>query len=104
MTGNLLVTPEKLMSASNEFSTNANEVRNITNKMVETVTSLNSTWSGEAATAYQRKFNELNDDMAKIYQMINEHNMDLMEMARNYQNAEQTNTNASSPLQGNVLA
>lgn len=104
MTGNLLVTPEKLMSTATEFSNNANEVRTTTNAMLDLVNGLNSSWTGEAASSFQRKFNELSDDMARIYAMINEHNVDLMEMARNYQSAEQTNASTANSLQGDVIS
>ena len=103
MTGNLLVTPEKLISTSQEFSGSASQVQQITNQMLEIINSLSSTWSGEAHTAYHTKFNALNNDMARIHKMIMEHSNDLNEMAANYKTAESTNVEAGSALQPDVI-
>lgn len=103
MTGNLLVTPEKLISTSQEFATAASQVQNLTNQMMETVNSLAATWGGEAHTAYYTKFNGLNNDMAKIHSMIMEHSNDLTEMANIYKQAESKNTEAGSSLQPDVI-
>lgn len=103
MTGNLLVKPEELIQASGEFQTNANEVNNLTSRMLELVNGLRSTWAGEANTAYTQKFNSLSDDMNRMYRKINEHSTDLQEMARNYQAAEQKNVATSSGLGSGVF-
>ena len=80
MTGNILVTPEKLIETSSEFSSCMNQVQ-----------------------SYVNKFNELSDDIAKIHSMINEHVNDLNEMARVFQDAERKNQEIASALSGNVL-
>lgn len=103
MTGNLLVTPEKLISTAQEFAGSASQVQQLTNQMLETVNSLASTWGGEAHTAYQTKFTGLNDDMNRIYKMIMEHSNDLTEMANNYKQAESVNVESGSALQADVI-
>ena len=103
MTGNLLVTPEKLSSTAQEFATTASQVQTITQQMMETIHSLASTWSGEAHTAYQTKFDGLNDDMAKIHRMIMEHSNDLTEMANIYKQAESKNVETGSALDSDVI-
>lgn len=104
MTGNILVTPEKLISTAQEFSSLGQTVNGLTQKMVDTVTSLSTTWSGEAHTAYLNKFNQLNDDMQKIYTMIQEHSNDLQEMAKNYSTAEATNVDSGNSLNADVIS
>ncbi len=104
MTGNLLVTPEKLISTSQEFSNLGSQVNSITQQMLQIVASLGATWAGEANTAYAGKFNSLEDDMTKMYRMINEHVQDLQDMARNYQQAETANVETSSGLQSDVIS
>ncbi len=98
MTGILKVTPEKLMAASNEFSTVGKTVRSLTQEMNDIVSSLKSVWMGEAATGYGAKFAELADDIEKINRMIQEHVTDLNSMAREYQTAEDANTQQSASL------
>ena len=88
MEGSLLVTPEKLIETSSEFSTCMSQVQNLTSSMMEQVRSMSSFWEGEAATAYLNKFNELEDDIQRVHTMINEHVTDLNEMAAIYQKAE----------------
>lgn len=104
MTGNLLVTPEKLISTSQEFANLGSQVNNITQQMLQIVASLGATFAGEAYTAFSGKFNSLEDDMTKMYRMINEHVQDLQEMARNFQLAERTNVETSSALQSDVIS
>ena len=103
MTGSLLVTPEQLISTSNEFNGHMQQVRQITGSMTDTVKALTGQWEGEAATAYQNKFNELQDDIAKLAAMIQEHVTDLQEMAKKYQEAEKASQEIAGSLSGNVL-
>lgn len=98
MNGTLKVTPEKLLSAAGEFSNCSTTVSNLTTQMVSMVDGLKSTWTGEAATAYNQKFHQLDDDIQRLNKMIQEHVKDLQEMARGYQTAEQQAQEASSSL------
>ena len=104
MTGQVLVTPEQLISTSNEFATSNSQVKNITNQMLEIIRGMSASWEGEANTAYLNKFNQLEDDMDRIYRMINEHVEDLQEMASNYQQAESTNVDVAGALSGDVIS
>lgn len=103
MQGTLKVTPEQLDAAAGEFSTKAGDVRNITNNMTQLVIGLSSAWEGEAATAYTRKFRELDDDIQKLVRMIQEHSADLSEMAKIYREAESANENEAQALAGDVI-
>ena len=103
MEGILKVTPEKLIQASGEFSTMGNQMKNLTGEMMTLISGLKSVWMGEAAQAYGAKFNSLQSDMDKLYRMVQEHSADLQEMARQYQNAEQVNTDKGSGLQANLV-
>lgn len=104
MTGNLLVTPETLISTAQEFSNMGTQVNTLTQQMIETISSLSGTWAGEAYTAYSGKFNSLNTDMTKIYNMITEHATDLQKMAANYQQAESINVETSAALQVDIIS
>ena len=101
MEGSLLVTPEKLIETSSEFSTCM--VQTLTSSMMEQVRGMSSFWEGEAATAYLNKFNELEDDIQRVHTMIQEHVTDLNEMASIYQKAESKSQEISGALSGNVL-
>lgn len=102
--GILKVTPEKLIAASGEFSTTGKNIRSITQEMLEIVNSLKSVWIGEAASGYGAKFAKLQDDMEKINRMIQEHVVDLNEIAREYQAAEDASAEQSAGLTVDVVS
>lgn len=105
MQGNLLVTPEKLTTASQEFSGKATEVQGITTQMMDLIRTLtSSSWTGEASTAYLNQFNKLDDDMSKLYKMIQEHSEDLQNMAKNYASAESANQNIATGLPADAIS
>ena len=101
MEGYLKVTPEKLISTSGEFQQSGSRIRNLTREMINIVDSLRSVWEGEAASAYNTKFHQLDDDMERMHRMIEEHVKDLTEMARQYQLADIEFGNA---LAGDVIS
>ena len=103
MEGTLKVTPEKLTATASEFQSKGSRMQSLTQQMTSTVTGLSSIWTGEAATAYTKKFSELQDDMDKMKRMIDEHVTDLNEMARVYQQAEKANEELASGLSGDVI-
>lgn len=103
MTGNLRVTPEKLISGSTQFSQSDNTVNNLTNQMMNIVDQLNSSWAGEAASGFYTKLKGLQGDMQKLHKMIQEHSQDLNEMAKTYQQAERENVQTASSLKTNQI-
>lgn len=103
MTGSLRVTPEELSRTSAEFSTKASTVQGITNNMMQIVTGLGSAWRGDANTAYIQKFKGLEDDMTRLYKMIQEHSQDLQEMSTMYSQAEQANIEESNALPADAI-
>ena len=104
MNGTLKVTPEELISASNEFANCSSVIRGLTSQMVSEVNGLNGAiWSGEAATAYISKFKQLDDDIERMNKMIQEHVNDLQTMANVYKQAEAQAQQASSALPTNPI-
>lgn len=103
MQGTILVTPEQLESTATEFGNIMIQVQNLANSMTEQVNGMGVKWQGEASEAYIRKFGQLNDDIAKLAGMINEHVTDLNEMARIYRSAEQANQELSNSLAGDII-
>lgn len=104
MTGNLLVTPDKLREAAQVFSEKGSEVKQTTGEMLELVHSLQKTWAGDAGNAYQTKFNSLESSMNAMFKMIQDHADNLQEMARNYESAENANVQTSNSLPSDVLS
>lgn len=103
MTGNLRVTPEKMISVSGQFGQSDSKVNSLTQSMMDIVNQLNSTWAGDAATGYYTKLKGLDGDMQKLHKMIQEHTTDLQDMARTYQEAEKANLQTANALKTNEI-
>lgn len=105
MDGMIKVSTDKLRGTSSEFSSIGSTVSNLTSQMTSLVTGISgAVWTGEAATAYVSKFKSLDNDIQKINRKIQEHVNDLNEMARVFDEAENTNVQTSSGLPGSALS
>lgn len=104
MEGIIKVTPQELISTANEFNTTGGQVKSITDSMMTLVDSLKGIHEGDAATAYNTKFHALQDDMDKMYRMIQEHVKDLNEMAQNYIRGEDINVQTASDLPPDAIS
>ena len=104
MDGILKVTPEKLRSTASDFGSKATCIKTTTDKMMDIVNGMNSVWQGDAAKAYDTKFKGLQDDMDKIFRMVQEHSKDLDEMASQYTSAEQANAQAAQALSADIVS
>lgn len=98
ISGTLRVDPDKLISAADAFKSQGNTIQNLTQQMLQTVTSLNGSWEGEAQNSYFTRFKALEGDMNQIQQKINEHVSDLQEMAQIYKGTESGNAGNISGL------
>lgn len=103
MDGLLRVTPEQLITTSNEFANKASTVGSLTTEMMNLITGLSSGWEGEGATAYITKFKGLDDDIQKLTRMIQEHSSDLNEMAEAYKKAEGQVVELAQSLSSDVI-
>lgn len=103
ISGNLRVTPEKMIAISGQFGDSNNTIRNLTTSMLNIATALKATWGGEAATVYYQKVNGLQGDMNKLYKMVKEHTDDLQLMAKTYQTAERANQATASSLKNDQI-
>ena len=103
MEGFLKVSPESLKSAAGEFGGQARSLQGLTSQMLDLIRSLSAAWNGDASRAYLTKFDSLETDMGKMYNMVMEHSTDLQNMADAYAKAEDANVQAAQPLQTNIL-
>ncbi len=97
------VSPEQLLTTASEFSNEAASLSNLTNEMISLVSSSSSAWTGDAATTFVNKFNQLDDDMIKLGNMAKEYANDLTEIATIYQQAETANAEAAQALSADVI-
>lgn len=99
----LKVTPQQLIATADEFSTIGNQVRELTTAMMEKMTNLGGIYESEEASAYIAKANGLQDDIAKLNAMIQEHVSDLNEMAQRYIEASGVANDLISTLSSDVI-
>lgn len=105
MTGTLKVEPSRLKSTANSFQATGRDIKGKTTAMTSIINQLSGrVWSGDAADAYKRKFNMLQDDINKMVSMIDEHVRDLNAMAAEYERVENENKNLSNSLKGDVIS
>ncbi len=104
MEGIINVSTSELTKTASAFNGTGAEIKNLTNQMTQTVTSLSGAiWSGDAATVYVNKFNGLQDDINRIIKMVEEHVNDLQQMASGYESAESQNIDAANSLSSDVI-
>ena len=103
MEGTILVTPEELERTASEFNGIMNQAKTLASQMTDTVSSTSAKWQGDASDAYRAKFNQLNDDIARLAAMINEHVTDLNQMASVYRSKEQANMELGNSLAGDIV-
>lgn len=105
MNGKLNVEPAKLKSAATSFSSTGNAIESLTRNMTNLVSQISGdVWSGDAANAYKKKFQNLQDDISKMTRMIKEHAEDLNNMAQQYQTAENSNKALAQSLSDNIIS
>lgn len=98
------VDTQKLTSTATAFQNTGNQIKTLTNSMTTTVKELTgNVWSGDAATAYVKKFDGLQNDINKMIAMINEHVADLQTIAQQYEKAEADNIQAANTLSADVI-
>lgn len=98
----LKTTPEQLKNKAAEFSTEGKSLKNLTNEMLSVVSG-NGTWQSTASQAYKKRFSKLQDDMNKMYRMIDEHSRDLTAIANQYSKTENENKQLANSLPIDVI-
>ena len=95
----------KLRAASSSFSSASTQIKGLIGNMINEIAQINgsSIWMGDAATAYNRKFNELNDGIRNIDKMIQEYVKDLNAIAQEYDKAESENRQAAESLAKSIF-
>lgn len=93
---------QDLRTEASNFDEHASEVQKITNQMLELVESTSGVWEGEARNKYNTQFQGLSNDMNTIYERCHEYSTDLIEIAKNYETAENDNIATASRLKADV--
>lgn len=104
MTGTFKVDTAKIVSTANSLDSTGKQIKSITSEMTNMVNQISgAVWTSDAATAYKKKFSDLQDDINKMIAFINEHVTDLIAMAKEYERAEEANQNLANALASDVI-
>lgn len=103
MEGTLLVTPQQLKITSTSFANRGKTITSLTSTMMQKVNGMKTVFEGEAGSAYINTFSKLQEDMNQINNKIQEHVTDLNDMATNYEQTEDSNTQANAALQSDYI-
>lgn len=97
------VNPDTLKSTASEFASQGASLQQTTTAMIDLINGVTSAWAGEAAQSYINKFNQLQDDMDRMFRMVQEYSNDLQEIATAYQAGEQNSMEAAEALSTDVI-
>lgn len=92
-----------LRTEASNFQQHADDIKTTTNHMLEIVGSTVGNWRGEAQARYTKQFEDLRDDMQRLYEMCTNYCTDLNDIATNYENAESDNVSTASALQADIV-
>lgn len=101
---NLKVTPAELEANAADFKSVMTQTKSLTDDMMNDVTGLSSSWTGDASASYINKFRKLQTDMDTMGRMINEHVNNLTELAKEYTTTEKKNAAATESLAANIIS
>jgi WXG100 family type VII secretion target len=104
MAEKIKVTPEQLKSTAARFSEEAETVRQLSELMMQIARSISGAWTGAAAAAYVSRLQALETDIRHLVQMIQSQSLNLLDMARNYTEAENLNAEAAGALARDVVS
>ena len=96
---NLKVTPAELEAKAADFKSVMTQTKSLTDDMMNDVTGLSSSWTGDASASYINKFRKL-----QMGRMINEHVNNLTELAKEYTTTEKKNAAATESLAANIIS
>lgn len=100
----LRTTPAQLRTQAGRLQTQGETIASMVEKMINLVDAIGATtWSGDAATAYKKQFDELNDDASRMRNLLNDTSEKLQQIADAYQQAEDTNVSLASSLPTDVF-
>lgn len=97
MANQIRMTPEKMRSRAGEYTTQANNLQSIINKMDILLKDLQGEWEGSASEAYAARFAELRPGFVKAKELIDEISQALKSTA---QIVEETDANIAKQFRG----
>lgn len=93
MASQIRMTPETMRTRAGEYTTQANNLQSVINKMDALLRNLQSEWEGSASDAYAARFAELRPGFVKAKELVDEISAALKKTA---QIVEETDSNIAN--------
>lgn len=98
------VDTQTLMNVAGDFSNEGSQIAALTSEMLNVVKGLAGQWQGDASAAFISQFSQLEDDIQRMAQKINEFVEDLQSIANVYNTYEQQSADAAAALETDVIS
>lgn len=98
------VDTQTLINAAGEFSQEGSQIASLTSEMMQIVTGLAGQWEGDASQMFINQFRQLEDDIQRMSNKINEFVDDLSSIANVYDTYEQSSAEAAAALETDVIS
>lgn len=89
LSGTIKVSTEQLVAKADSVNRNIDEVSRCLEQMKQTVQRTRNYWVGEAGDLHRKVYEEKEPMLEEILSRFREHSTDLINMAKNYEGAEQ---------------
>lgn len=89
LSGTIKVSTDQLLSKADLVNARIDDVNRCLEQMKNKVQSSRNYWIGEAGDLYRKVYEEKEPMLEEILKRFEEHSKDLVNMAKNYENAEQ---------------
>jgi len=103
MTAELRVDPQVLLNKSGDMKGIRSRLSSIMQDLKGKFQSLNVSFEGEEASAYQAQFNKIHKDIEEMLNIVDEYTRDLDEVAQNYIKVKGIIIDETNSLQTNVF-
>ena len=72
MANQIRMTPDTMRTRAGEYTTQANNLQQVINKMDSLLKQLQAEWEGDASRAYAERFNQLRPGFVKAKELVDE--------------------------------
>ena len=99
----LKVTPEELITAAQDISKQISNVEQAFRNTGNTISNSLSYWEGDASRLHQKKYKDLEPEIAALLEKLKKRPVALLKMAGLYKETETLNTQEAQKLPDNIF-
>lgn len=104
MANQLNVSIEKLKNEAEKFKESAANINTQAENITGIMNDLKTIWTGDAAKAYNDKYDKLRSDVTKLTSLATNFSNDLTAITKNYEETEKSNQEKTASLLQDVIS